>query len=260
MGAALTPKRKDIDDVIRQIARPLLGSFFIYTGFRAVVNPTPVADAAQPMLDTAADFGATGQVDNLTVARAYGAVQLAGGLLLAAGKAPRIASLVLAGSMAPATVTHDFWNEPDDTARHAKATQFLKDASLMGGLLIAGFDTEGKPGVQWRARRLAKKASARAAAIAPGLVGDHDSSDFEEYVDRARTAAARLGDRIEGRTSVAAERLADVVDAAKPRVAHAAAVASERATDAGIVIGEALSELRQEASHLREDARGRLRR
>ena len=76
----------------------------------------------------------------------------------------------------------------------------------------------------------------------------------------AMVAAARLGDRIEGRTSVAAERLADVVDAAKPRVAHAAAVASERATDAGIVIGEALSELRQEASHLREDARGRLRR
>ena len=74
------------------------------------------------------------------------------------------------------------------------------------------------------------------------------------------TAAARLGDRIEDRTSVAAERLADVVDAAKPHVAHAAAVASDQAAGAGVVIGEALNELRQDASHLRAGARSRLRR
>jgi hypothetical protein len=34
--------------------------------------------------------------------------------------------------------------------------QFFKNVSMMGGLLLAGVDTEGKPGVAWRARRAAR--------------------------------------------------------------------------------------------------------
>lgn len=243
--------------MIRQIARPLLGSFFIYAGFRALVNPTPVVDAAQPMLDTAADHNfpvVDSSVDDMTLARAYGGVQLGAGLLLATGRLPRLASLALAATLAPATVTHDFWNEPDDAARHQKATQFLKDASLMGGLLIAGFDTEGKPGVKWRARRLAKRASERAAELTPAFLAE-DGSDFREYVDRAKNAAAHLGERLEDRTSAATERLSDAVDAARPRVAHAAHVAAERASDAGQALGLVLGDLREGVAELREDAR-----
>ena len=36
----------------------------------------------------------------------------------------------------------------------------------MGGLLIAGVDTEGKPGVAWRARRAAKDVRREARTLA----------------------------------------------------------------------------------------------
>lgn len=268
--------------MIRRIARPLLGSFFVYSGFRALVNPTPVAAAAEPLIDTATDLnllGGASQPDNLTLARAYGGVQLGAGLLLATGKLPRISSLALAGTMAPATVTHRFWDEPDDAARQQKAADFLKDASLIGGLLIAGFDTEGKPGVQWRARRLAKKAAKKAAAL--GLVADQ-TVHLAEYADRAKAAAANLGERFEDRSSAAAERISDAVDAAKPRVehaasvaaerashaaavakpkiSHAAAVAAEKAADAQVVLSDKAGDLHEKSAELRARAKSRVRR
>ncbi|MDP2774081.1 MAG: hypothetical protein Q8O61_11055, partial [Nocardioides sp.] len=35
---------------------------------------------------------------------------------------------------------------------------FFKNISVLGGLVIAAGDTDGKPGVAWRARRVAKDA------------------------------------------------------------------------------------------------------
>src|SRR5690606_15993546 len=94
--------------------------------------------------------------------------QVSGGVLLALGKAPRLASLVLAASVLPATVTQqDFWTEADPDKKQAKRAAFLKDVSLLGGLLIAGADTEGKPSLGWRGRRAAKAAAASVSAALP---------------------------------------------------------------------------------------------
>ena len=54
--------------------------------------------------------------------------------------------------MVPTTATHNFWAESDPQAKAGKLTQFIKDVALMGGLNIAAIDTEGRPGVTYRAK------------------------------------------------------------------------------------------------------------
>jgi hypothetical protein len=36
--------------------------------------------------------------------------------------------------------------------------QFLKNAAMAGGLILAALDTEGRPSVRWRAKRAVRKA------------------------------------------------------------------------------------------------------
>ena len=44
--------------------------------------------------------------------------------------------------------------------------QFAKNTSILGGLLLAGVDTEGKPGLAWRARRAATDVRREARQVA----------------------------------------------------------------------------------------------
>ena len=47
------------------------------------------------------------------------------------------------------------WNETDPTARANSRLHFVKNVSMLGGLLLASVDTDGKPGMAWRARHAA---------------------------------------------------------------------------------------------------------
>ncbi len=95
--------------------------------------------------------------DPATLVRINGGAQVLAGLALATGRVPRLSALVLAGSLVPTTYAgHPFWEEKDKATRSAQRIQFFKNVSMMGGLLLAGVDTEGKPGVAWRARRAAR--------------------------------------------------------------------------------------------------------
>ena len=51
---------------------------------------------------------------------------------------------------------HRFWEESDPTQKKNQQLHFFKNLATLGGLLLAAVDTEGKPGVAWRARRAAK--------------------------------------------------------------------------------------------------------
>ena len=85
------------------------------------------------------------------------------GSLLALGKLPRLASTVLAATLVPTTVAaHSFWQEQDPEVRAKQKVQFLKNLGLLGGLLLAAVDTEGKPGLAYRAHMV--NASAHRAA------------------------------------------------------------------------------------------------
>lgn len=161
--------------IVRRIARPMLAGIFVWGGINALRYPAAHAPAAEPVTKPLA---AKTQLpdDTELLVRANGAAMVAGGALLATGKAPRLASTLLLGTMVPTTATHTFWAESDPQAKANKLTQFIKDVSLMGGLLLAAVDTAGKPGVAYRAKlagesvertaRQARKAAAREAKLA----------------------------------------------------------------------------------------------
>lgn len=138
--------------IVRRIARPLLAAMFVIGGLDQLRRPAAKAEVAAPVVDALAAVTPLPPDAELAV-RANGFAMVVGGALLATGKMPRIASTVLAGSLVPTTVAgHAFWNESDPARRQQQQVQFLKNLGLMGGLMLAAVDTEGKPGVSYRAK------------------------------------------------------------------------------------------------------------
>jgi uncharacterized membrane protein YphA (DoxX/SURF4 family) len=144
---------------IRLVARPLLASTFVYGGIQALRNTSALAEASKPVNDEIRDLAekVAPQVhmpaDDKTLVRINAGVHILAGLGLATGRAPRLSALALAGTVVPTTLAgHPFWQEKDKATRTQQTTQFLKNASMFGGLVIAALDTEGKPGVAWRAQ------------------------------------------------------------------------------------------------------------
>lgn len=137
--------------IVRRIARPMMAGIFIWGGINALRYPAAHVPAAEPVTKPLA---AKTQLpdDTELLVRANGAAMVAGGAMLATGKFPRVASALLLGTMVPTTATHNFWAESDPQDKQGKITQFLKDLALMGGLIIAAIDTEGRPGVTYRAK------------------------------------------------------------------------------------------------------------
>jgi putative oxidoreductase len=72
-----------------------------------------------------------------------GAVMVVGGTLLGLSIAPKLASLLLIGTMIPTTfVGHPFWQEEDKQKYTMQRTQFLKNLGLIGGLLLVLFEKD----------------------------------------------------------------------------------------------------------------------
>ncbi len=150
----------------------MMSGLFVVQGAQALANPDPlVAPAARvtarlsPQL---ARIHPAVPTDPRTLVRINGAVQVIGGVLLNTA-AHRPAAALLAGSMVPTTLAgHPFWATDDPAQRKAQRIQFLKNLSLLGGLLLAAVDTEGAPGLPWRARHAAGTRSSRPAAQRPG--------------------------------------------------------------------------------------------
>ncbi|PRY62950.1 putative membrane protein YphA (DoxX/SURF4 family) [Knoellia remsis] len=138
--------------LVRRIARPMLAAMFVAGGLDQLKHPGAKAKAAKPVVDQAAKVGLPDDPELLV--RANGVAMLGGGALLGTGTLPRLGSAVLAGSLVPTTLAaHAFWNETDPQARAQQKIQFLKNLGLLGGVLLAAVDTDGKPSLAWRARR-----------------------------------------------------------------------------------------------------------
>lgn len=158
---------------IRLIARPMLASMFVMGGIDSVMHAAgkvPKAGKVTEQVPLLAEKIAPNlpvPTDPATLVRINGGVQVAAGLALATGRLPRLSALVLAASLVPTTYAgHPFWEEKDKQARAAQRIQFTKNISMMGGLLLAGVDTEGRPGVAWRARRAARDVRREAKTLA----------------------------------------------------------------------------------------------
>jgi putative oxidoreductase len=141
---------------VRSLARVMLSGIFVVSGARNLRNPGRLVQAAQPVTDKVApliqNLNPRIPTDTATLVRANSATQLIAGLMLATGRFTRPAALVLAASLVPTTAAgHPFWTNDDPAARNNNQIHFLKNLGLFGGLLLAAADTEGKPGLRWRA-------------------------------------------------------------------------------------------------------------
>ena len=159
--------------ITRLLARPMLATIFVAGGINALRNTEGHAAKAKKVTDKVVPVAqqavpkAPIPTDAATLVRINGAVHVVAGLALATGRAPRLASTLLAASLVPTTLAgHRFWEESDPATKSNQKIHFFKNVSMIGGLLIAGVDTEGKPGLAWRARRAAKDVRREAHQVA----------------------------------------------------------------------------------------------
>ena len=148
--------------LLRRFARPLLASTFVFGGLDAVRNPGPKVSAAEEVAPrVAAKLPGLSEQDTETLVRINGGVQVGAGVLLGLGRLPRLSALALAATLVPTTAAgHRFWEFDDPAQRAQQQIHFFKNASMLGGLLLASADTEGRPGLTWRARHGAEHAGA----------------------------------------------------------------------------------------------------
>lgn len=253
----------------------MLSAAFIGQGVESLLNPKPAAEAAQPTvsrLRTLPDpVGSSIPSNAETFAQINAAVQIGGGVLLAAGRLPRLASAALALTVIPGNLgTHMFWSEPDPELKAQKRREFLTDLSLLGGLIIASADTAGKPSLAWRGRRAASRLSEAVSSTLPGsddtVVGAELGELGDKIVHRLKAGAERGRELAE----TAAERGAPYAEAALERGRHLAGTAAAKGAplaEAARARGEKLASkarlrglelaetVRHQGSHLADTAR-----
>jgi uncharacterized membrane protein YphA (DoxX/SURF4 family) len=141
----------------------MLASYFVAAGIKAIRDPESLVPAAEPLVDRVVPLvkeytpeQVAGYVpeNTVTLVRINGIAQVVGGAALATGRGRRLGALLLAGSLIPSTIAkHPFWTVQDPEERVQERTHFLKNISLLGGVLLASQDTEGKPSLAWRAHK-----------------------------------------------------------------------------------------------------------
>jgi putative oxidoreductase len=145
--------------VLRAFARPLLASIFAVQGGASLLHPERAAAAAEPVVRPIAEHVPAVPAQAEQAVRINGAVQLAGAMLLAVGRMPRLSALAIAGTLVPTTLAgHRFWEEDDPQERAQQRIHFLKNLAILGGLLLAAADTAGAPSLAWRGRHAAQEA------------------------------------------------------------------------------------------------------
>jgi putative oxidoreductase len=137
-----------------------------------VNRAAPVTERLAPVVNKATE-SLPFSLDTKQMVQVNGAIHVVGGAMLATGRMPRLASLALAATLVPTTLAgHRFWEESDAQQRANQQVHFFKNLSMIGGLLLASVDTEGKPSVAWMARsgarRARKQAAKQAGRLTPG--------------------------------------------------------------------------------------------
>jgi uncharacterized membrane protein YphA (DoxX/SURF4 family) len=207
----------------------MLATTFITRGVEALKSPQPAADAARSTLEGLSKLpdpvGPNVPTNAETVAKVTAGVQIGAGLLLAAGKLPRLSSAALAVSVVPASLgSHAFWNETDPARKAAERKALLADVGLIGGLIIASVDTEGRPSLGWRGRRAARKVSARVTNVLPSGADAPNALIDAELVDK-------WGEGLQSGLHVGAERGRELAHVALERGSELADVALERGNE-----------------------------
>jgi putative oxidoreductase len=126
-------KESFMNSLIRILGRVLLASPFIRLGWDAAQTPGGRVDMA----------AAIGVPRPETAVRLNGAAMVSSGVLLALGIVPRWSALTLIGCLVPTTAAgHAFWKEEEQPKRTGQLIHFLKNVSMVGGLLVVVAEDE----------------------------------------------------------------------------------------------------------------------
>jgi putative oxidoreductase len=121
----------------------MLASIFVVNGVRVLARPDAKVEAARPVTDRLTPMlerlDPRIPTDPRTLVRIKAATDVLAGAALATGHVTRPAAALLAAGLIPSTLVHN-----------PKDGDFFKNLGLLGGLLLAAVDTEGRPGVGYR--------------------------------------------------------------------------------------------------------------
>jgi uncharacterized membrane protein YphA (DoxX/SURF4 family) len=135
----------------------MLASMFVAGGLQSLRSPEYVAPMAEAVVRPVTERVSVLPDSTEQLVRLNGAVQVVGGVMLGLGRFPRLAALAVAATLVPTTLAaHRFWEAEDPDERAQQRIHFLKNLSMLGGLLIAADDTGGAPSLMWRGRHAAK--------------------------------------------------------------------------------------------------------
>jgi putative oxidoreductase len=176
--------------VLRLVARPMLASIFIAEGIDSLLHPDTKAPAAEAVVRPLAEQVPVVPDQVEQAVRLNGAVQVVAGSLLAIGRFPRLSAAALAASLIPTTYAgHRFWESDDKQERSQQKIHFLKNVTMLGGLLIAAGDTAGNPSVAWRSRHAAKTVKREAALTAKSVQAASARAEAQAAKAAAKTSA-----------------------------------------------------------------------
>ncbi len=176
--------------VLRLVARPMLASIFIAEGIDSLLHPDTKAPAAEAVVRPLAEQVPVVPDQVEQAVRLNGAVQVVAGSLLAIGRFPRLSAAALAASLIPTTYAgHRFWESDDKQERSQQKIHFLKNLSMLGGLLIAAGDTAGNPSVAWRSRHAATAVKREAALTAKSVQAASAKAEAQAAKAAAKTSA-----------------------------------------------------------------------
>lgn len=108
------------------IRRSLLSTIFVFSSINALQNAEQMTAPAE----------ALGLPEPETMVRLHGGINLLGGLMLMLNIKPKLAAWAMVGNLILTTLGgHRFWEEDDEGAKINQMLHFLKNVSLLGGLL-----------------------------------------------------------------------------------------------------------------------------
>jgi putative oxidoreductase len=164
----------------------MLASIFVAQGWQQLQDPERVSPLAEPVVRPLRERIPVLPAETEHAVRINGAVQATAGTMLGLGVLPRLAALAIAGTLVPTTLAgHRFWEIEDPRERAMQRVHFLKNLTMMGGLLLAIADTNGNPSLSWRRRHVTRVADRYFSAVSQLVT---DAAD--QFADAARAAAA----------------------------------------------------------------------
>lgn len=165
--------------LLRIAARTMLASFFVNEGVKALTKPDEHVAAADPIARKVvplaqkvapAQYASWVPEETRALVQISGAAQVAGGLLFATGIARRPGAALLALTSVPHVIA-SVKNPADatDSEKRAGRSILLRNVALLGATVLAAQDTQGKPGLTWRAEdtshRIGRAAEKKAKAL-----------------------------------------------------------------------------------------------